>query len=77
MAYSGFAVPPDNIVIFREGYQDRKRKKIRRKTLKMFSAGNQALQHKQPQLSLEAWGVCVCWGGVACKPVIVTECFEL
>lgn len=30
--YRGFAVPADNIVIFSEWHQDRKRKKIRRKT---------------------------------------------
>lgn len=60
MACCGFAVPPDNIVIFSEGRQCRKRKKITRHHLTLFSAGNQALQHKRPQLSLEASGV---WGG--------------
>lgn len=42
----------------------------------LFSAGNQALQHKRPQLSLEVRGVCGGRGRVrgrfACKSVIVT-----
>lgn len=63
---SWFCCSPDNIVIFREGYQDRKRKKIRRKTLP-----NNVLCRQSSiatQLSLEAR----VGGCVACKRVIVT-----
>lgn len=63
MACCGFAVPPDNIVIFSAGRQCTKRKKITRKTT-LFSAGNQALQHKRTQLSLEVRGV---WGEGTCQ----------
>lgn len=72
MAFRGFAVPPDNIVIFREGYQDRKRKKIRRKTPPNNVLCRQSSIATQAATAFHR-SVCVRGGGgVACKPVIVT-----